>query len=90
MRDNTLVSAYSSVLKSVEKPGRYIGGEYNMVVKNPDEVKCRFAFCFPDTYEIGMSNLGVRILYDVLNSDKDVWCERVYAPWVDMKAKMEE
>ena len=90
MRDNTLVSAYSSVLKSVEKPGRYIGGEYNMVVKDPEAVKCRFAFCFPDTYEIGMSNLGVRILYDVLNSDKDVWCERVYAPWVDMKAKMEE
>lgn len=79
----------SSVLKSVNKPGRYIGGEYNRVMKNKDEVKCRFAFCFPDTYEIGMSNLGVRILYDVLNSDKDVWCERVYAPWEDMKGMME-
>ena len=78
------------MLKSVEKPGRYIGGEYNRVMKNVDEVKCRFAFCFPDTYEIGMSNLGVRILYDVLNSDKDIWCERAYAPWMDMKAKMEE
>ena len=80
----------SSVLKSVSKPGRYIGGEFNSVIKNKDEVKCRFAFCFPDTYEIGMSNLGVRILYDVINKDKDVWCERVYAPWTDMKEKMEE
>ncbi|MBR7116362.1 MAG: TIGR03960 family B12-binding radical SAM protein [Clostridia bacterium] len=90
MSNETLLEKYSSVLKSVEKPGRYIGGEYNRVMKNVDEVKCRFAFCFPDTYEIGMSNLGVRILYDVLNSDKDIWCERAYAPWMDMKAKMEE
>ncbi len=80
----------SSVLKSVSKPGRYIGGEFNSVIKNKEEVGVRFAFCFPDTYEIGMSNLGVRILYDVLNKDKDVWCERVYAPWTDMKEKMEE
>lgn len=81
---------FSSVLKSVEKPGRYIGGEYNSVVKNKGEVKCRFAFCFPDTYEIGMSNLGVRILYDVLNREDYIWCERVYAPWVDMQKKMAE
>ncbi len=80
----------SSVLKSVAKPGRYIGGEYNSIIKSKADVKCRFAFCFPDTYEIGMSNLGVRILYDVLNKDKDIWCERVYAPWTDMKEKMEE
>ena len=80
----------SSVLKSVQKPGRYIGGEYNSVIKDKATVKCRFAFCFPDTYEIGMSNLGVRILYDVLNRDEDIWCERVYAPWTDMKEKMEE
>ncbi len=80
----------SSVLKSVEKPGRYIGGEYNRIIKNKENVKCRFAFCFPDTYEIGMSNLGVRILYDVLNSDEAIWCERVYAPWVDMVERMEE
>ncbi len=80
----------SSVLKSVNKPGRYIGGEYNRVIKDKDAVKCRFAFCFPDTYEIGMSNLGVRILYDVLNRDDDVWCERAYAPAEDMKQKMEE
>ncbi len=80
----------ASVLKSVSKPGRYIGGEYNRIMKNKADVKCRFAFCFPDTYEIGMSNLGVRILYDTLNKDNDIWCERVYAPWTDMKEKMEE
>lgn len=90
MSDNTSPLDISSVLKSVDKPGRYIGGEYNRVMKNKDEVKCRFAFCFPDTYEIGMSNLGVRILYDVLNREKDIWCERVYAPWADMKEKMEQ
>ena len=80
----------SSVLKSVQKPGRYIGGEYNAIIKDKENVKCRFAFCFPDTYEIGMSNLGVRILYDVLNRDESIWCERFYAPWTDMKEKMEE
>lgn len=80
----------SSVLKSVSKPGRYIGGEYNSIIKDKNEVKCRFAFAFPDTYEIGMSNLGVRILYDVLNKEKDIWCERVYAPWPDMIEKMRE
>ena len=79
----------SSVLKSVQKPGQYVGGEYNAIMKNKESIKCRFAFCFPDTYEIGMSNLGVRILYDVLNKDEDIWCERVYAPWTDMKAAME-
>ena len=79
-----------SVLKSVQKPGRYIGGEYNAVIKNKDEVKCRFAFAFPDTYEIGMSNLGVRILYDTLNRNENIWCERVYAPWMDMQEKMRE
>ena len=84
------IKNYSSVLKSVSKPGRYIGGEYNSIIKDKSRVKCRFAFCFPDTYEIGMSNLGVRILYDVLNKDPDIWCERVYAPWTDMKEKMEE
>lgn len=80
----------SSVLKSVSKPGRYTGGEYNSIIKNKESVKCRFAFCFPDTYEIGMSNLGLRILYDVLNKDSDIWCERVYAPWFDMRDKMLE
>ena len=90
LEKNIQDKSFSSVLKSVSKPGRYIGGEYNRIMKNAEEVKCRFAFCFPDTYEIGMSNLGVRILYDVLNREKDIWCERVYAPWTDMKEKMEE
>ena len=80
----------SSVLKSVSKPGRYIGGEYNSIIKDKNSVKCRFAFAFPDTYEIGMSNLGVRILYDVLNRESDIACERVYAPWTDMQEQMEK
>ena len=80
----------SGILKSVSKPGRYIGGEYNSIIKDKADIKCRFAFAFPDSYEIGMSNLGVRILYDVLNKEKDIWCERVYAPWPDMIEKMEE
>ncbi len=80
----------STILKSVSKPGRYSGGEYGQIIKNKDEVKARFAFCFPDTYEIGMSNLGVRILYGVLNREKDIWCERVYMPWLDMLDKMKE
>jgi len=77
-----------SILKKVEKPGRYTGGEWGEVIKNPDEVDIRFAFCFPDTYEIGMSNLGIRILYTILNERKDTWCERAYAPWVDMEEQM--
>ena len=78
----------STVLKSVSKPGRYSGGEYGQIIKDKSKVKARFAFCFPDTYEIGMSNLGVRILYGVLNQEEDVWCERVYDPWIDMQEKM--
>lgn len=77
-----------SLLRSVEKPGRYTGGEFGQVIKSKDGVAARVAFCFPDTYEIGMSNLGVRILYGALNAMDDVWCERVYAPWVDMEAEM--
>ena len=80
----------SSILKAVSKPGRYSGGEYGQIIKNKESVKARFAFCFPDTYEIGMSNLGMRILYGVLNEEKDVWCERVYDPWIDMQEKMRE
>lgn len=79
----------SSVLKNVSKPGRYSGGEYGQILKNKDEVKCRFAFCFPDVYEIGMSNLGMRILYGVLNQSPDIWCERVFAPWPDMQEQMQ-
>ena len=80
----------SSILKSVTKPGRYSGGEYGQIIKDKNNVKARFAFCFPDTYEIGMSNLGMRILYGVLNEEDDVWCERAYTPWIDMQEKMRE
>ena len=74
----------------VEKPARYIGNEVNAVMKNPDEVEVRFAMCFPDVYEVGMSHLGIQILYDLLNSFEDVWCERVYSPWVDLDRIMRE
>lgn len=76
------------ILMQVEKPARYIGGEINAVMKNPEAVKVRFAMCFPDVYEIGMSHLGIQILYGMLNSYEDVWCERVYSPWVDLDAIM--
>jgi len=77
-----------SFITQVQKPGRYTGGETNCVMKNLDDVKMRVAFCFPDTYEIGMSNLGMRILCDCFNAVDGVWCERVYAPWVDMEDEM--
>lgn len=80
----------NKILKQVSKPGRYIGGEYGQIVKDLSKINARFAFCFPDSYEIGMSNLGVRILYSALNDMEDVWCERVYAPWTDMEEKMRE
>ncbi len=80
----------TSLLRSVQKPGRYSGGEYGQIIKDKNAVKARFAFCFPDSYEIGMSNLGMRILYGVLNQSEDVWCERVFAPWQDMTAKLRE
>ena len=76
------------LLKQVEKPGRYIGGEYGEILKSREETALRVAFCFPDSYEIGMSNLGMRLLYGVLNATDAVACERVYAPWVDMEEKM--
>lgn len=76
------------LLDQVEKPARYIGGEYNSIYKNPDEVDIRFVFAFPDIYEIGMSHLGMRILYGLLNEREDTWCERVFAPWSDMEDLM--
>ena len=78
------------LLTSVSRPGRYAGGEYGQIIKDKSTVKARFAFAFPDSYEIGMSNLGVRILYHCLNLHDDIWCERTYAPWVDMQEKMKE
>ncbi|WP_295616006.1 TIGR03960 family B12-binding radical SAM protein [uncultured Intestinimonas sp.] len=76
------------ILSRVQKPARYTGGEYNAVVKDRKKVDTRVALCFPDTYEIGMSNLGVRILYGVMNEMPGVWCERVFAPWGDMEEEM--
>ena len=78
------------ILMSVEKPSRYTGGEWNSVIKKPAEVKIRFAFCFPDVYEVGMSNLGMKILYHLLNEREDTYCERVFAPWTDMEEKMRQ
>lgn len=78
------------ILPKVQKPARYTGGEYNQIIKNKDEVELRLAFCFPDTYEIGMSNLGMGILYSTMNELPYVWCERVYAPWGDMYKQMKQ
>ncbi len=77
-------------LLKVQKPGRYTGGELNSVVKDKSKVDIRYAFCFPDTYEIGMSHLGMKILYSLVNTREDAWCERVFAPWVDMEEVMRE
>ena len=76
------------ILPTVQKPARYTGGEFNEIKKNLDDVRVRVAFCFPDTYEIGMSNVGMRILYGVMNEMPGVWCERVFAPWGDMEEAM--
>ena len=78
------------ILLNIEKPARYIGGEVNSVMKDKDKVDIRFAMCFPDVYEIGMSHLGIQILYDMFNRRDDVWCERVYSPWVDLDKVMRE
>ena len=78
------------ILPRVQKPARYVGGEYNAILKDKAAVDTRIAFCFPDTYEIGMSNLGMRILYGVMNNIPGVWCERVFAPWGDMEAELRQ
>ena len=78
------------ILPTVQKPGRYTGGEFNEIQKDPEQVRVNVAFCFPDTYEIGMSNLGMRILYGVMNRMDGVWCQRVFTPWGDMQKAMED
>ena len=85
-----MVRITDDILYRVEKPSRYVGGELNELIKDPKEVDIRFGFCFPDVYEVGMSHLGSRILYHVLNQRKDTYCERVYAPWPDMEKLMRE
>lgn len=78
------------ILMSIEKPARYIGNEVNAVIKDKNKIDVRFCMCFPDVYEIGMSHLGIQILYDMFNRYEDVWCERVYSPWVDLDRIMRE
>ena len=78
------------ILLQVDKPARYIGNEVNMIVKDPKKVDIRFAMCFPDVYEIGMSHLGIQILYDMFNRREDTYCERVYSPWLDLDKIMRE
>ena len=78
------------ILLSIEKPARYIGGEVNAVMKDKEQVAIRFAMCFPDVYEIGMSHLGIQILFDMFNRRDDIWCERVYSPWIDLDRVLRE
>ena len=78
------------ILPLVQKPARYVGGELNSVTKDKNKIDIRYAFCFPDSYEIGMSHLGIKILYSIANAREDTWCERVFAPWPDMEEKMRE
>ncbi len=86
--NNTKEFIYEELLPTVEKPGRYIGTEYNSIHKALDNINIRYAFCFPDVYEVGMSHLGTKILYHLLNDQKDIYCERVFAPWQDMEEAM--
>ena len=85
---NEKLALSDDILMKIEKPARYIGNEVNAVVKDLNNIDVRFCMCFPDVYEIGMSHLGIQILYGMLNSWDDVWCERVYSPWVDLDAIM--
>ena len=87
---NTKLALEKDILMSVEKPARYIGNEINMVKKNPESVDIRFCMCFPDVYEIGMSHLGIQILYHLFNKREDTYCERVYSPWMDLDKIMRE
>ena len=78
------------ILLSVQQPARYLGNEMNVIVKDPSKVDIRFAMCFPDVYEIGMSHLGMQILYAMFNRREDVWCERLFSPWTDLDKVMRE
>ena len=78
------------ILLNIEKPARYIGNEVNSVMKDKSKISIRFVMNFPDVYEIGMSHLGIQILYDMFNRREDVWCERVYSPWLDLHKIMKE
>ena len=86
----TKLALSDEILMKIDKPARYIGNELNSIKKDKEKVAIRFAMCFPDVYEIGMSHLGVQILYDMFNKMEDVWCERVYSPWPDLHKIMKE
>jgi radical SAM family uncharacterized protein len=90
INDNIKEFIYEDILPTVEKPGRYVGNEWNSVHKSLEGIDIRFAFCFPDVYEVGMSHLGIKILYHLLNDQKDIYCERVFTPWPDMEKEMRE
>ena len=85
-----MINNLDDILKNVEKPVRYTGGEWNSILKNKQEADIRFAFCFPDIYEIGMSNLGMKIIYNVINQIPEFWCERAFMPWTDMEEQMRQ
>ena len=89
-KDVSMHESLKAALAAVQKPGRYTGGEPGCVYKDKSALSLRFAFCFPDTYEVGMSFLGMKILYEILNDRPDIWCERCFMPWVDMKSEMEK
>ena len=86
----TKLALSDEILMKIDKPARYIGNELNSIKKDKEKIAIRFAMCFPDVYEIGMSHLGVQILYDMFNKMEDVWCERVYSPWPDLHKIMKE
>ena len=86
----TKLALSDEILMKIDKPARYIGNELNSVIKDKDAVDIRFVMCFPDVYEIGMSHLGIQILYDMLNKREDVWCERLFSPWTDLDKVMRE
>lgn len=90
INDNIKEFIYEDILPRVEKPGRYVGNEWNSIHKSLDGINIRFAFGFPDVYEVGMSHLGMKILYHLLNEQKDIYCERIFAPWPDMEKEMRE
>ena len=79
-----MLALSDDILMRIDKPARYIGHEYNAVIKDKADVDVRFCMCFPDVYEIGMSHLGIQILYDMFNRMDGVWCERTYSPWPDL------
>ena len=87
---STKLALSDEILLTIDKPARYIGNELNMVKKDPKDVEIRFAMCFPDVYEIGMSHLGMQILYDMFNKRDDIYCERVFSPWPDLHKIMKE